>query len=155
MSLKEHYTAFLRERLQSRSDDLRTALMPLLREPPSMKCQIEIAIFPDDGLTEQPPILVHAFGPDGMQIRDVDGVAHSNDLLRTMPPLISTDERDRFYVWEGEGRDRMIALEQPTDDVDKALLRVWVRNAWQGLDKGEYRCRTAIVVHDDEDIEIL
>ena len=85
-----------------------------------------------------------------MQMWDVDCVVRSNDLLKAMLPLITMEEAERFYVWEGEGQDRVIALEQPIDGVDEVLLREWIRKAWQGLNMREYQCQTSIVVHDGD-----
>lgn len=154
MTLRNEYATFLQGRLRSRIEDLRTALAPLVQDPPAPGHWIEIELHPGDGLKEAPPIAIHVYGPDHVQVLH-DGAARSNDLLWAMSPLLAEDEEDGFLIWESEGEDRMVALHQPIDGIDEAMLKAWVREAWLGLDTTGFERRVVLAVHDSPDAHIV
>lgn len=150
MTLRTDYSSFLRVRLCSRIDDLQAAFATFVADPPPIGSRVEIVIFPDDGLTESPPLRVFAFTPAGTEQLDDGGIGRCNDVLASMSPLLTADEVDRFQIWECEGSGRMVAMEQPIDGIDEELLKSWVAHAWLKLDLSGYACCTAIAVHDGE-----
>jgi len=154
MTLRSEYAEFLRARLSLRLLELQSVFSILATNPPAVGTDVEITIFPDDGITEHVPFRVFAFTATALDVSNEGAVGMCNERLRSMVPLLTMEEYDSFQIWEGEGENRMVAMEQPTDGVEEEELKSWVARAWQGLDLQCYRCRTSIAVHDG-DIEVL
>lgn len=154
MTRRTDYADFLRARLSSRIVGLQAAFAALVADPPAIENNVEIIIFPDDGLTHYLPIRVFAFMPKGTELPEESGIDHCNSMLATMAPLITEEEAGRFQTWEGEGDSRMLTLKQPADGINEEELRSWVANAWIELDLGHYGCRTSVTIHDG-DTEVI
>ena len=154
MTLRTDYADFLRARLNSRILGLQAAFAALVTDPPAIENNVEIIIFPDDGLTHRLPMRAFAFTPKGTEQPEESGIDQCNKMLETMAPLITAEEAGQFQTWEGEGGNRMLTLKQPTDGIDEEVLRSWVVNAWLELDLGDYGCRTSVTIHDG-DTEVI
>ncbi len=154
MTIRTDYADFLRARLNSRIVGLQAAFAALVADPPAIENNVEIIIFPDDGLTHHLPIRVFAFTPKGTEQPEESGIDQCNSMLDAMVPLITEEEAGQFQTWEGEGDGRMLTLEQPTDGIDEQALKSWVANTWLELDLGDYGCRTSVTIHDG-DTEVI
>ena len=143
--LANRYENFLRERLATFSDRLKTTLQNFVDTNISGEVvSIEFAVRLD-GLDYEFPVYVFCWSRDGGQLED-ECCKVINEDFEKIGLILQPEERDCFLIWEayGDGSDKQVAIDQPADGIEEKLFFSWFISIWQQLDKRRYKTKTRL-----------